>query len=129
MSATAELRQFQRSERRDGVVALVAAAAIWGCFPIYWRFLSFTNSIDILCNRIVWSFAVGMVLHRTVSGVFVPRSIPMRQILLLLGSALLLSANWCISIYAVEVNRVVEGGIGMFFAPIFQLGSCSSPLL
>jgi len=121
MSATADLWQSQRAKRRDGVVALVAAATIWGCFPVYWRFLSFTNSIDILSNRIMWSFAVGMVLHRIVSGAFVPRSVPMRQILLLLMSALVLSANWCISIYAVEVNRVVEGGIGMFFAPIFQL--------
>jgi chloramphenicol-sensitive protein RarD len=106
---------------RQGVIALIAAAFIWGCFPLYWHLLGFTTTIDILANRIVWSFLFGVLVHRMIEGHFIPSIASVAEFGLISVAALILAFNWGISIYAVQVGRVVEGGIGMYFAPIFQI--------
>jgi len=111
----------QSSHQQGGVIALVASAVIWGCFPLYWSLLNFTNALDILGNRIIWSLLFGVILLRIIDGHFLPKAINGKQIILLGLASILLSFNWGISIYAVEINRVVEGGIGMYFAPVFQI--------
>jgi chloramphenicol-sensitive protein RarD len=113
--------ELQASDDHAGVAALVAAATMWGCFPAYWSLLSFTDPLDILNNRIIWSFLVGVVALRVVDGIYLPRPAPAKQLVLLFVAATLLSFNWGVSIYAVQINRVVEGGIGMYFAPVFQM--------
>lgn len=106
---------------RQGVIALIAAAFIWGCFPLYWHLLGFATTIDILANRIVWSFIFGLFLHKIIEGRFIPLIPSVAEFGLVSLAALILAFNWGISIYAVQVGRVVEGGIGMYFAPIFQI--------
>lgn len=113
--------ELQERDNHTGIAALVVAACIWGCFPAYWSFLSFTGALDILSNRIVWSLLAGILILRLVEGYYLPKPVAGRQLMLLCLAATLLSFNWGISIYAVQINRVVEGGIGMYFAPVFQM--------
>ena len=104
-----------------GIAALVAAAIMWGCFPLYWNLLGFTSSLDVLANRVIFSLLFGLVILRIIDGRFLPKRIHKRQLLLLSAASIGLSLNWGISIYAVQNARVVEAGIGMYFAPIFQI--------
>lgn len=107
---------------RGGVAALILAAMIWGCFPLYWHWLGFTDTVDILANRALWSFVVGLILIAVIDRRIIP-AVPesLRETCLILLAAGVLSFNWGVSIYAVQVERVVEGGIGMYFAPIFKI--------
>lgn len=104
-----------------GPFSLCLAASIWGCFPLYWHLLSFASTLDILANRIIWSFIFGIVALKLINGRLIPKLPETKELVYVLMAALFLSFNWGISIYAVQVERVVEGGIGMYFAPIFQI--------
>jgi chloramphenicol-sensitive protein RarD len=112
---------IQEQENQTGVIALVVAASIWGCFPLYWDLMGFTNALDVLSNRIIWSFFAGILLLRFTDQRFLPGRISVKQLLLLFFAASFLSANWATSIYSVQINKVVEGGIGMYFSPVFQM--------
>jgi len=110
-----------QSDKSKGIAALVTSAVMWGCFPLYWNLLGFTGALDVLANRVVFSLIFGFVILRAIDGRFMPIRINTQQFLLITAASIGLSLNWGISIYAVESARVVEAGIGMYFAPIFQI--------
>ena len=107
--------------KSPGTLALVLAASVWGCFPLYWSFLHFTSTLDVLAHRVCWSLLVGIFVHRVTLGVLAPKVPSFRELVLTGLAASVLAFNWGISIYAVHVGRVVEGGIGMYFAPVLQM--------
>lgn len=118
----AQLKYSQLVANRSGVPALLLAASIWGCFPLYWHWLGFTDTFDILANRALWSFVVGLILIGAIDKRLIPATPErLREYVLIFLAAAVLSLNWGISIYAVQVGRVVEGGIGMYFAPISKI--------
>ena len=49
---------------------------------------------------------------KLINGRLIPKLPETKELVYVLMAALFLSFNWGISIYAVQVERVVEGGIG-----------------
>src|SRR6478752_10641533 len=50
------------SEQRCGFLMGVAAYAMWGLFPLYWRILEPAGAVEILAHRVVWSLVTMVVL-------------------------------------------------------------------
>ena len=50
------------SEHRRGFLIGVAAYAMWGLFPLYWRLLEPAGAVEILAHRVVWSLVTMLVL-------------------------------------------------------------------
>lgn len=106
-----------------GIIYAASAYAMWGVFPLYFKALQSIPSIEILLHRMVWSLAfVAVVLAwrrqwAWLGGV-------LRQPKVLAGfaaSALLLSANWFIYIWAVNSDHVVDASLGYFINPLFNV--------
>ena len=100
----------------------VAAYAIWGTFPLYWRLLRQVAPLHVLGQRIVWSFlllaALVIVLRRQrqeLAGVS-PRAVALYSI-----AAVLIGINWYLFIYAVAVDRVLETSLGYFITPLVNV--------
>jgi len=43
------------TEHLKGAIAMIAACTIWGLSAIYYKQLSETPPIEVLCHRTVWS--------------------------------------------------------------------------
>lgn len=101
----------------------VLAYGAWGIFPLYWKLFGSVPPMEIVCHRVVWSlvFVAGLaaVLKR---GAELRALIRSRKILAaLLLTATLLSVNWGIFIYAVNVGRIVETSLGYFIVPLVNV--------
>jgi chloramphenicol-sensitive protein RarD len=96
---------------------------MWGLFPLYWTLLSAAGALETLAHRMMWSlFAVVIVLvwsRRFGSFLAVVRN--RRQLGLLAGAAVLISANWGGYIWGVNNGRVVETALGYFTGPIVSV--------
>ncbi|AGA68032.1 rarD protein [Desulfitobacterium dichloroeliminans LMG P-21439] len=105
---------------KTGVLYAFAAYIVWGLLPIYWKTLQGVPALEILAHRIVWSFAfvtMLIVLKKQwgrVGSILRDRS----KLLGLVLSALLITANWYIYIWAVNSNKVVEASLGYYFNPL-----------
>jgi chloramphenicol-sensitive protein RarD len=108
---------------RVGILYASTAYLIWGLLPLYLRALQSVPAHEILLHRVVWSwvFLVGLLAckrhWRWLAGA-------VRQPRVLLGftaSALLLSVNWFIYIWAVNAGRVVDASLGYFINPLFSV--------
>jgi len=108
------------SSSRRGFLLGVTAYLIWGGFPLYFPLLEPAGSIEILANRILWSFLtmglLVLVLRRTrhFKALFSDR----RVFAFLALAAVVITFNWGTYIYGVTTNRVVETSLGYFINPL-----------
>jgi len=109
-----------RSEARTGILAGVAAYAIWGTFPIYFHLLEPAGPLEILCHRILWSLVVMLVVvtFRRDWAWIRPLLSERRRLLELAVAAVLIATNWLLYVWAVEQDRVVDAALGYFINPL-----------
>jgi chloramphenicol-sensitive protein RarD len=106
-----------------GLVYAALAYLLWGLFPIYFHALKSVDALEIVLHRSLWSFvfvwALLVALRRLqwVPGV-VRRPRLLAQFVL---SALLLSANWLLYVWAVNHGHVVEASLGYFVTPLVNV--------
>ena len=108
---------------RTGMLYAAAAYILWGLFPLYFKALHAIPAQQILTHRIVWSLVL-LVGVLTVRRQWSWLREVLRQPKVLAGfaaSALLLSTNWFIYIWAVNSDRVVDSSLGYFMNPLVNV--------
>lgn len=106
-----------------GLPAAALAYIIWGLFPLYFHQLTHIGSFELVLHRSVWSlvFVAGLLLAQRrwrwlVEVLRQPRTVAVFGL-----SALLLSANWLLYVWAVNHGRVLESSLGYFINPLFNV--------
>ncbi len=105
-----------------GVLAMVAACAIWGLSAIYYKLLSHVPAAEVLAHRTIWSavfFAAILQARgrlRTLGALHRPR-----LALLVLGAALVIGLNWLLFISAVQTGHVVQTSLGYYIFPLVSV--------
>ncbi|RJG00159.1 EamA family transporter RarD [Noviherbaspirillum saxi] len=106
-----------------GILYAATAYALWGIFPLYFKALQEVPAFDILLHRMMWSLVfVVVVLGWRRQWAWLGEV--MRRPKVLAGfaaSAVLLSSNWFIYIWAVNNGNVVEASLGYFINPLFNV--------
>lgn len=111
------------SEQRRGLAFGAAAYLMWGLFPLYFPLLEPATPLEILANRIVWSFlvvALLLVLRRRWTWIG-PLLRDRRKLLLLSCAAVAIALNWGTYIYGVNSEQVVETSLGYFINPLVSI--------
>jgi chloramphenicol-sensitive protein RarD len=106
-----------------GILAGIGAYVFWGLFPIYWKLLEEVPAIEILANRMVWSFVfVAIILTVKKDWEWFREALHNRKTLLTYTlAAILLSVNWFTYIWAVNEGFVVEASLGYFINPLVNI--------
>lgn len=114
--------QQQNEETRYGAFAALAAFAVWGLLPIYWKQLEGVNSLEVIAHRGLWSFVCVLpVVAFTGRLGEVRAALKGRNLLYLATSSLLLAANWLIFIWAIGRGNILETSLGNFINPLFNM--------
>ncbi len=106
-----------------GTLAAFAAYGMWGIIPLYWQQLSAVPALEVLCHRVVWSglFLVAVLLARgrlgDILGIWRKRS----NALAVVACSALISVNWGVYIWAVQVGRVTESSLGYYITPLLSV--------
>jgi chloramphenicol-sensitive protein RarD len=107
---------------RSGILSAALAFLCWGLFPIYFRALGDVPPAQILAHRVLWSLAFLLVVlafrrqWQWLAQVRQPRVFRS-----FLASAVLLSANWLVYIWAVKNGHVIEASLGYFINPLVNI--------
>ncbi|MDQ0337473.1 chloramphenicol-sensitive protein RarD [Caldalkalibacillus uzonensis] len=105
----------------------IAAYAAWGLLPLYWKLLENIPALEILAHRIIWSFVfVALILAVSSKWPQLKKEClsicrNRKQSLALMSSAVVISANWLIYIWAVNNDRVIETSLGYYINPLFSV--------
>ena len=104
----------------SGILPAVLAYLAWGLMPLYFRQLTQVSPFEIVLHRtlgaLVFVFAVLVVLRRF--DWLAPTLRAPRRLLAFGASALLLSGNWLLYVWAVNNGHVVDSSLGYFINPL-----------
>lgn len=101
----------------------VAAYVIWGLFPVYWKWLTHVDALEVLAHRIVWTVPFVAVVLTGVRGWHRVGAVirDKQQMLILMVTTVLIALNWGIYIWAVNHDQVVQASLGYFLTPLLSV--------
>jgi chloramphenicol-sensitive protein RarD len=107
----------------NGVIYAFAAFAMWGLFPLYFKTLHQVAALELLAHRMAWSMLFLLIVltlrsqWRWLKPVLRDKPLLAR----FAASAVLLSTNWGIYIWAVNAGHIVEASLGYFINPLINV--------
>lgn len=104
-------------------LAAITAFSMWGLFPLYWKIFNDVPAWDLFGHRLLWSL-ISVVLiivyqKKTNAVKEIWKNKKVRNMLML--SAILISSNWLLYIYAVNIGKVLEASLGYFLNPLINV--------
>jgi chloramphenicol-sensitive protein RarD len=113
----------QRSDSILGVSYAATAFLIWGMSPAYWKILGEVSALEIILHRVIWSFFLLMTLivlqRRWDEFLAVLRR--RRMLLTLFATAVIISGNWLLYIWAVNNNYLLQASLGYYINPLVNV--------
>jgi chloramphenicol-sensitive protein RarD len=108
---------------KKGVWLGIGAYAVWGLFPIYWKWLHQVPALQLLAHRIVWSFLLLAIVVLVLRQWRVFRSVAWhaRTIRIYFAAAVVLAINWLTYVWAVNAGYIVETSLGYFINPLLSV--------
>jgi len=103
-----------------GFLSGLAAYALWGVLPLYFKAIGDVSPVDIVAHRVLWSLpflAILIAIGRGWSGVRAAANEP-RTIALLALTALLIGGNWLLYVYAVTSGHILAASFGYYLNPL-----------
>lgn len=114
---------MEKTEFHKGVVYALIAYGLWGIAPLYFKYIDFVSAPEILMHRIIWSFALLLLMvvaSGQVSEVKKLMKLP-KQLYVLVLTSILVGLNWLIFIWAVNDGRLLEASLGYYINPLLNV--------
>jgi chloramphenicol-sensitive protein RarD len=109
--------------KNKGVWFAAGAYIIWGLFPIYWKQLHDVPALQLVSNRILWSFIFlfGIVFFTKQYQPFKAEASSRRIIGVYSIAAVLIGVNWLTYVWAVNAGFIVETSLGYYINPLLSV--------
>ena len=106
-----------------GVWNGLAAYALWGLFPIYWKLLHEVPALQVIGHRISWSFIllVAVILFTKQWKEFRAAALAPKVIGIYAIAGVLLTVNWLVYVWGVNAGFIVETSLGYFINPLISV--------
>ena len=106
-----------------GILNGIAAYALWGFFPIYWKFLHQVPALQVIGHRISWSFILLIAILLATRQWNDFRSVALNSKIIGIYSiaSILLTINWLVYVWGVNAGFIVETSLGYFINPLLSV--------
>lgn len=108
---------------RNGPLLAALAYILWGIFPIYIKQVAQVPALEVVAHRSVWSLVFMLALLAVLKRFAWLREVVRQPKVLAVFtlSALLLSANWLVYVWAVSHDRLLDASLGYFINPLVNV--------
>ena len=106
-----------------GILNGIAAYALWGFFPIYWKLLQQVSALQVIGHRIAWSFIllIAFILLTKQWKDFRSAALTSKTLGIYAGAGVLLTINWLVYVWGVNAGFIVETSLGYFINPLLSV--------
>jgi chloramphenicol-sensitive protein RarD len=113
---------MKRISFNRGIFFTLISYFLWGIFPLYWKLLADIDALHILAFRIIFSLLlVGLILSVKKDFAWLTIFGEPGKTGLLIFTALAISANWGIYIWAVNQGHTIEASLGYYINPLVSI--------
>ena len=106
-----------------GILNGIAAYAMWGVFPIYWKLLHQVPALQVIGHRISWSFIllILFIVFTKQWKDFRSAALTAKIISIYSIAGVLLTINWLVYVWGVNAGFIVETSLGYFINPLLSV--------
>jgi chloramphenicol-sensitive protein RarD len=106
-----------------GILNGLAAYAMWGIFPIYWKLLHEVPALQVIGHRISWSFVllILFILLTKQWKNFRTTALTGKTLGIYTVAGVLLTVNWLVYVWGVNAGFIVETSLGYFINPLISV--------
>jgi len=106
-----------------GILNGIAAYALWGFFPIYWKLLQQVSALQVIGHRIAWSFIllIAFILLTKQWKDFRSAALTSKTLGIYAVAGVLLTINWLVYVWGVNTGFIVETSLGYFINPLLSV--------
>jgi chloramphenicol-sensitive protein RarD len=106
-----------------GILYATLAYMVWGLFPLYFRQIADVPALEVVMHRTVWSLLFVVLLLLVLKRwAWIGQVVRQPKVLAAFAlSALLLSSNWLIYVWAVQNQHVLDASLGYFILPLVNV--------
>jgi chloramphenicol-sensitive protein RarD len=115
--------QASQTDTRDGVLSGLGAYMLWGVFPVYFKLVEDVAAGEVLLHRIIWAVPFGALIL-SLRGQWRELFEALRRpgtLRWLMLSALCITWNWFVYIWAVVNERIFETSLGYYINPLIYV--------
>lgn len=109
------------SDARSGAWFALAAYGTWGVAPVYFKLVEFASPLEIIAHRIVWSVVILIAVAVIGRQVYALRHLNWSRVGWLAVSGALVSVNWCVFVWALLNDRMLETSLGYYINPLVNI--------
>src|SRR6056297_3353293 len=111
------------SDAAKGLAALVLANVIWGFSTIFYKHFADVPPLELLSHRAIWSFvffALVLIIQGRLAELPRAFSTPRKAAIIIFAMAMI-SVNWFLFIYAIQLGRALESSLGYYIFPLVSV--------
>jgi chloramphenicol-sensitive protein RarD len=108
---------------RGGLVAAMGAYFIWGFLPVFFKQLGDVPAVEIISHRVIWAVPllfIIMLFRRQLAEYWGAIS-NWNSLRWMLVSAVLMSSNWLLYVWAVNSGQILAASLGYFLNPLLNI--------
>lgn len=113
----------QNTNSLPGFAYAIAAYVFWGFLPLYMKALAHVPPTEVIAHRVLWSLPIAgavLIWQRRTSDVVAAFRQP--RLLAMAGlTAMLISANWLIYVWAIANDHALDAALGYYINPLFSV--------
>jgi len=112
------------SDTKLGQIYGIFAFLFWGAVaPIYFKEVSSVEPVEVLIHRIIWSFIILIPLLFITKEVYAYKTVirDFKKLKYLIFSALFITINWLVFIWAVTNGKIIETALGYYINPLVNV--------
>lgn len=111
------------SDSPRGLVLVILTYAFWGFLPLYMKGLAHMPPVEVIAHRVIWSLPIAaavLIWQRRSDDVIAALRAP-RLLAMAALTAVLISVNWLIYVWAIANDQAMEAALGYYINPLFSV--------
>ena len=114
---------MSQSDSPRGLAFAIATYVIWGFLPIYMRQMAHIPPAEVIAHRVLWSLPIAAAVLAARGGLgTINRTLRQPRLVAMAGlTAVLISANWLIYVWAILNGHTIEAALGYYINPLFSV--------
>jgi chloramphenicol-sensitive protein RarD len=108
---------------RGALFAAVGAYGIWGFMPLFFKQLSGVPAVEIIAHRVIWAVPLLLIImaYRRQLAEFWAAISSLATLRWMVLSAVLISINWLVYVWAVNSGLILAASLGYYLNPLLNI--------
>jgi chloramphenicol-sensitive protein RarD len=108
---------------RGAVFAAIGAYSIWGFMPLFFKQLAGVPAVEIIAHRVIWAVPLLLCIMavRKQLAEYTAALTTWATLRWMVLSALFMSSNWLIYVWAVNSGQILSASLGYYFNPLLNI--------